>query len=139
VLFDADGAAPHVLSAADVTLHQPVGRGVFAARVGGEWAPGEAAWFLRPGVGGTTLLRGLPAGRFRDEGLASAQVELRHPIVGPLHAAAFVDGAWCDAFHASAGAGLRLVLPPEADNTTRLDVGVSPDGWGVVLAFGEAF
>jgi len=39
----------------------------------------------------------------------------------------------------SAGGGLRLVLPPERDNTTRLDVGFSPHGWGVVLAFGETF
>ncbi len=139
VLFDLDGAAPHVLSEAAVMLHQPVARGVFAARVGGEWAPDEAVWFLLPAVGGTTLLRGLPYGRFRAEALASAQAELRYPLFGPVHGAVFVDSAWCDGPHVSGGGGLRLVLPPAQDNTTRLDVGVSPDGWGVVLAFGEAF
>ncbi len=138
-LADLDGAAPHVLFTAEATLHQPVGRGVFATRLGGEWAPDEAAWVLLPAVGGTTLLRGLPAGRFRAEALASAQVELRYPLVGPLHGAVFVDSAWVDEPVVSAGGGLRLVLPPERDNTTRLDVGFSPHGWGVVLTFGEAF
>lgn len=139
VLADLDGAAPHTLLGAEVALHQPVARGVFASRVGGEWAPDEAAWFLLPSVGGTTLLRGLPAGRFRAEAVGSAQVELRYPLVGPLNGAVFVDSAWVGEPVVSAGAGLRLVLPPERDNTTRLDVGFSPHGWGVVLAFGEAF
>lgn len=139
LLVGVDAAELHPEVSADLRLSRPVGKGELAARAYGEGAPGEPAWYLLPSVGGTTLLRGLPAGRFRDEWLAALQLELRHPLVGPLEGAIFVDSALCDGPHASVGAGLRVVLPPERDNVTRLDVGWSPDGWGVLLGWGEAF
>lgn len=134
----ADGS-PHPWISLDARARLPLGRVELAGRVLAEAAPGEAVWYLQPALGGTTLLRGLPYGRFRSEVLAAAQVESRLQVVGPLHLAGFVDAAWCDGPHASVGGGLRLVLPPERDNVTRVDVAWSPDGWGVVLGFGEAF
>jgi hypothetical protein len=109
-------------------------------------------FFRLPSAGGSTLLRGAPAGRYRGPLLVGAQVEYRHVIYGPVKTA-FIDTAWVSAWqaepigddlHLSAGAGLRLVLPPADLNTTRIDVGVVPglDGaftWGVVVAWGEAF
>lgn len=141
ILLDVEGATPHVNVSVDLRVVRKVGRGSLAGRVFGEFTPDEEALFLRPAVGGTTLLRGLPYGRFRDERLVAAQVELRHPIAGPFEGAFFVDSAVCDGPHATVGGGLRIVLPPGRDNLTRIDVGVSPEGlgWGVVVGYGEAF
>ncbi|MSQ01530.1 MAG: hypothetical protein EXR71_06510 [Myxococcales bacterium] len=138
-IIDADTAGHHLLVDADVRKVFSIGRLDLASRLYGQGAPGETAWYLEPAVGGSTLLRGLPYGRFRAEWIAAAQVEARVPVVGPLHAALFVDSVWADGFHASVGGGIRLVLPPERENVTRVDVGFSPDGWGVVLGWGEAF
>lgn len=99
----------------------------------------DTPWTREPYAGGTELLRGLPTGRFRDPWLAGAQVELRRPIWGPLRAAIFFDAALVEGAHWTAGGGLRLVLPPERDNVTRIDFGAGPEGWGLVVAWGEAF
>ncbi len=141
VLLDVEDAEPHVHLTVDLRVVRPVGRGSLAGRVLGELTPDEESLFLRAAVGGTTLLRGLPYGRFRDEVLVAVQVELRHPIAGPFEGAVFVDSALCDGPHGTVGGGLRMVLPPGRDNLTRIDVGVSPEGlgWGVVVAYGEAF
>ena len=138
-IIDADTAGHHVLVDADVRKIFSIGRLELASRLYGQGAPGETAWYLEPALGGSTLLRGVPYGRFRAEWVAAVQVEARYPIVGPLHGALFVDNAWADGLHVSVGGGIRLVLPPERENVTRVDVGFSPDGWGVVLAWGEAF
>lgn len=126
--------------------------GQVVGRVIGQ-ASTEGPFFRLPSVGGSTLLRGAPAGRYRGPLLVGAQVEYRHVIYGPVKTAVFIDTAWVSAWqaepsaddlHLSAGAGLRLVLPPADLNTTRIDVGVVPDfggtvTWGVVVAWGEAF
>lgn len=136
-----------------------VGRGEHAPRAGKvAWrALGEVAtdgpFYRLPSAGGSTLLRGAPAGRYRGPVLAGAQVEYRHVVYGPVYAAAFADAAWVsgwtpapflDDAHVSFGGGARLVLPPGDLNTTRVDFGVVPglDGtvsWGLVLGWGEAF
>lgn len=101
--------------------------------------PTDSPWFRLPSAGGQDLLRGLPAGRLRGPTLLGAQAEYRHPIWGPVHGAVFFDAAVVDAAAWTAGGGLRLVLPPERDNITRIDVGAGPEGWGVVVGWGEAF
>ncbi len=138
-IIDMDTVGHHLLVDADLRKVVSIGRFELATRLYGQGAPAETAWYLEPALGGSTLLRGIPYGRFRSEWLAAAQAEARFPIVGPLHAALFADSAWADGFHASVGGGIRLVLPPERENVTRVDVGFSPDGWGVVLGWGEAF
>lgn len=101
-----------------------------------------------PEAGGATLLRGESAGRYRGTSLVAGQMELRHPIAGPIYGAAFVDSARVSdapdpvddgTWHWTVGGGVRLVLPPEHANVTRLDVGFGPGTWGIVFALGEAF
>jgi len=133
-----DGA-PHPWMSLDTRGRHPLGRVELAGRVLAEAAPGEDVWYLQPALGGTTLHGGQHLRAEAAVGEPPEQAESRLHLFGPLHLAGFVDAAWCDGPHASAGGGLRLVLPPERDNVTRLDVGWSPEGWGVVLGFGEAF
>lgn len=143
------GAYTHVGWTVDGRHQAPVLGGAVAMRALGTAVSSPASPFYRlPDAGGATLLRGEPAGRYRGRTLVAGQVELRHPIAGPIHAAVFVDtarvgdapdpddgGTW----HWTAGGGVRLVLPPEQTNVTRLDVGIGRGTWGVVFALGEAF
>jgi hypothetical protein len=91
------------------------------------------------------VLRGQPAGRWRDRHVLVAQAELRRPLAGPLGIALFQDvGRVSDGWHATAGAGLRVYVPGMEAATTRLDAGWVLDGpdrgtWGLVAGVGEAF
>lgn len=133
------GAYTHLGIGIDLRVGAPVLGGTLAARAGASVVPTESPFYRLPTAGGATLLRGAPAGRWRDAEIASAQVEYRHEIWGPLHAAAFVDSAQVDGWHLTAGGGLRIVLPPEPFNTARVDIGFGAGGWGVVVGMGEAF
>jgi hypothetical protein len=133
------GAYTHAVVSVDVRGAPDVLGGTLAMRLGATHVPTDSPFYRLPTAGGTDLLRGLAAGRFRDETLLAAQVEYRHALWGPLHAAVFVDSAHVEGWHLTGGGGLRLVLPPGRDNVTRLDVGVGPEGWGVVAGWGEAF
>ncbi len=114
--------------------------GTLALHVGASWLPSpDVPWFRLPSGGGAELLRGLPVGRYRDAALALAQVEYRHPIWGPVHGAVFLDVAAIEGLHFTVGGGLRLVLPPEKDNVTRLDIGFGENTWGLVVGWGDAF
>lgn len=116
----------------------PLWGGTLALRLGfwGVEGPEWRDWM----AGGAELLRGQPAGRWRGSVFVPAQVEYRHRLVGPLQAAAFVDTVAIDGrWHWSLGGGLRLLLPPEELNVTRVDVGVGEGSWGVVVAWGQAF
>ena len=160
------GAPPFALGSVDVRRVSSLQRGgasgrarigTIAMRAVAQVAT-DGPFYRLPSAGGSTLLRGEPAGRYRGPLLAGLQVEYRRPLYGPIHAALFVDSAFVTDYktgnmtgsdplqrvHISAGAGVRLVLPPADVNVTRVDVGVAPhvDGtvsWGVVVGWGEAF
>jgi hypothetical protein len=133
------GSYTHVALTAETRLHPTVAGGTLAMRAAITTVPTDSPFFRLPTAGGTDLLRGLPAGRYRDDTVFAGQVEYRHTLWGPLRGALFVDTARAEGWHVTAGGGLRIVLPPDRFNVTRLDVGAGPDGWGVVAAWGEAF
>lgn len=135
------GAYAHVALGFDARVAPPLAGGRLALRAAATAVPTpESPFFRWPTAGGQDLLRGLPAGRYRAPSLLAAQAEWRRTLFDPLGAALFADAAWiAGGFHWTAGAGLRIALPPEGTNTTRLDVGFGPEGWGVVAAWGEAF
>jgi len=147
----AGGAYTHVGVSVDVRAYPPVAGGTLALRGLGTVVPTSGSPFYRwPSAGGSSLLRGAPAGWLRGPVLVAGQAEYRHPLVGPLEAAAFVDVVRVESVNAegatagdvprwTAGAGVRLVLPPEKTNVTRVDVGVGPGTWGVVVGWGQAF
>lgn len=114
--------------------------GSIAARLDFATASTQTPFYRLPTAGGANLLRGLPAGRYRDVFLGSTQLEYRHPLVGPLRGDLFVDTAWVEgAFHHTEGAGFALVLPPDDLNVTRLQFGMGEGQWGLILAWGEIF
>ncbi len=140
----AFGGYDLVAGTLDLRAHPRVGRGRLALRglasgvASADGADPDPPFHRLATAGGNELLRGVPSGRFRDVLLLAVQTEARHPIVGPLEGAVFTDVASVEGLHWTAGGGLRLVLPPGRENVTRLDVGAGPDGWGVVVAYGEA-
>jgi hypothetical protein len=151
----AFGGYTHLSTTLDLRAHPHIGRATVALRVLGTVVPtgrdgdpdailppafGAGSPFHRlPTLGGSETLRGQSAGRYRDVLVGVAQIEARHPIVGPLHGAVFWDGGWAEGAHWTAGGGLRLALPTAPQAATRLDVGAWPGGWGVVAGIGEAF
>lgn len=134
------GDYAHVALDAKLRTTLPIGPVDLAAQLAISATPlAEEPWWRWPSAGGSYLLRGLPAGRLRAPVMTSAQFELSRPIVGPLEGALFLDAASADSATWTAGGGVRLVLPPGRDNTTRLDFGAGPLGWGAVLSWGDAF
>ena len=119
----------------------PAGSGVLAGRTIGEAVHGDEIPDLRlPTVGGSGLLRGAQPGQLRGDWTAGAELELRHPVVGPLWLAAFGGAAVIEGqgLHGGGGGGIRWVLPPRPHNSVRLDVGWTDVGWDLVVGWGEA-
>ncbi|MFZ5478300.1 MAG: hypothetical protein ACOZNI_16150 [Myxococcota bacterium] len=136
------GDYTHLAVSSDTRAYPAVLGGTLATRALLTHVPTrETPFFRLPSAGGTDLLRGEPAGRYRDDTVFGGQAEYRRVVHDPVGVAVFADVAWVDAWHATLGGGVRLVLPPAETNTTRLDVGWSPEtgAWGVVAAWGEAF
>lgn len=117
-------------------------KGVTAGRLTWAHAPtDETPFFLLPSAGGAELHRGAWDSRYRADAIATADIEQRWMLIGPLEGVLFVDGAWVldDGFHPGAGLGIRLILPPEMLNVVRFDVAVSDDAWGLYTGWGETF
>jgi hypothetical protein len=132
------GAYTHVGFGWDTRGFPKVGGGVFAWRVAYFGVPTpESPFFRLPSAGGSEVLRGVPAGRWRDESMFAAQAEYRRTFWDPLGFDVFVDTADVEGWHATAGGGLRLTLP--GNQVTRVEVGWCPESWGVVAGWGDAF
>lgn len=134
------GAYRHAALSWDTRAYPAVLGGTLALRAAFTHVPTvESPFFRLPSAGGSELLRGEPAGRYRDASLFAGQVELRRTVRDPVGISLFADTAWLGEWHATVGGGLRLTLPPGDDNVTRLEVGWCPGSWGVVAGWGNAF
>ncbi len=130
----------------DLRGRVPIGALTLAGRALSELAPwtDEHTPFWRlPSAGGSELLRGAPAGRYRGEALILGATELRAELSPSWELVAFGELAWLPGAeepgpHPGAGVGARLRLPPRPDNTLRLDLGFTDAGWGLVAGWGEA-
>ena len=119
----------------------PALHGVSAARVTWDHELQDAPVYRLPSAGGSDLHRGAWVGRYRTPMLATADLEQRWMVWGPLELVLFGNVAWVDLeeFHPAGGGGIRLILPPEESNVVRIDVAVSDSAWGIYTAFGETF
>ena len=131
----------HATYTLDARGYQPFLRGVTAGRLTWSHTPTDSPVWLLPSAGGAELHRGAWANRYRAPYIATADLEQRWMVVGPLEVAVFGDAAWVaeDGLHPGGGAGIRLILPPEAYNVVRLDVAVSDSAWGIYTGWGETF
>jgi hypothetical protein len=116
--------------------------GVLAARVTHQHAfEPEVPFYRLPVVGGMSLHRGAPINRWRAPWISTVDLEQRWMLGGPLEGVVFGNAAWVadSGIHPAGGVGVRLILPPEETNVSRLDMAWSDSGWGLYASWGEAF
>jgi len=128
----------------------PARRQVLAVRAVGETRSGIPPFDLLPQLGGDALLRGYYQGRFRDRMLVAIQSEYRMRVIWRIGVVVFAEAGQVaprvgdlrfDAFKASLGGGLRVLLSPREGLNIRADYGYGLDvkSGGFYLAIGEAF
>lgn len=136
------GGEAHQGLFADLRSYVGVLRGVLAARATHQQAFNpDVSFFRLPSVGGMTLHRGAPFQRWRAARITTVDLEQRWMVWGPIEAVLMTNAAWVvdSGLHPAGGVGLRLLLPPEESNVSRLDLAFSDTGWGLYAAYGEAF
>jgi len=99
-------------------------------------------------LGGSDVMRGYYAGRFRDNQLMSCQVEYRAPLFWRLGVVAFAglgrvakkmsDFSFNDLKY-SMGSGLRIALKPKEKLNLRIDYGFGNHSRGLYVTIGESF
>ena len=121
---------------------------VLAGQFVGQFSQGVVPFNQLSMIGGEMMMRGYYLGRYRDKNMIAAQVEHRwlpFPFSKRLGGAVFAGiGSVSPNLNFNkllwtAGGGLRILIFPQRDVYTRLDVGLNPDGYGVYLFIGEAF
>jgi len=121
---------------------------ILAAQALGTYGHGDIPLHKMAELGGLRVLRGYPYSRYRDKSSYVLQSELRFPIYGILRGTVFASagqvGSSPEDFHFSVtriagGAGLRIRPNPGSDVQIRLDVGFSPDSFGIYITLLEAF
>jgi hypothetical protein len=134
----------------DLRAYLPIRSGVMALRALGTVSREEPPFDLMPRLGGQSLLRGYFGGRFRERSLGAFEVEARSGMWRRLRGVLFAGagqvadvpaGMRLDAFHTSAGFGLRFLLSRHEEFNLRLDFGwaLDLDSGGTYIGFGEAF
>lgn len=97
---------------------------------------------------GTSILRGIENGRYKDNQGVSLQSEFRFPVHGKWSGAVFAEFAQvADEFSdmelgdtkTSIGCGIRYALNPEQRFNIRADIAWVDDGIGLIINFREAF
>lgn len=121
---------------------------VVAFQMIGQFSQGEVPFNQLSMIGGEMMMRGYYLGKYRDRNMVAVQAEHRwlpFTFSKRIGAAVFAGAGsvspnlnfnellW------TAGGGLRLLLFPNRDVFTRIDVGINPDGYGVYIFIGEAF
>jgi hypothetical protein len=125
-------------------FHSPAPGLVLAGRLAlaGTW--GRPSYQYRYELGGPYALRGYFINRFRGDSYYVLQGEARKELFWIFSGALFAEaGAVTDDRFGgpeySAGAGLRMTLPPDHVAKARLDFAWSEDQHSVYFLFGEAF
>jgi hypothetical protein len=135
----------------DLRRYLPLfGTHVLALRAYGSGTTSSPPFDVMPQLGGDRLLRGYFQGRYRDQDLVALQAEYRFPVWWRFGAAVFggagqvapeIEGFRLNAFHTSAGFGVRFLLAEEQAVHLRADFawGLNKETSGFYLGIGEAF
>ena len=112
------------------------------------WQTGDVPVQSMALMGGSSRLRGIYEGSYRDKTMNEWQLELRFPIFWIFRGVVFggmgqvapgyLDFGF-DRIHFAGGAGLRIRVDPVNDINLRIDFGWSKQFSGVYFGFAEAF
>jgi outer membrane protein assembly factor BamA len=132
---------------AQANLYQSLWQGAVAALdlYGDAWSS-ATPWFYWPMMGGQSRMRGYYYGRFTNSKMATAQLELRHEVWGPIGVVAWGGAGtvfsslktfdWGEILP-TYGVGLRLKA---GDRTAlRIDYGLGRRCSGIIINVNEAF
>jgi hypothetical protein len=105
---------------------------------------GDAPFFLLSTFGGSTDLRGYPAGRYRDRMMYALQSEYRWQFSDSWIFTGFGEvaenfGDFGENFLPAAGIGARFVLSKKHRVSLSADIAVGNDGTEYYFGVGEAF
>ncbi len=121
---------------------------ILAGRLLYTQAFGTVPFYYLPEFGGDTLGRGYLPYRFRDRVGVYGQFEYRFPIWSFLSGTVFAElGQFqkspadlvLNGFHPAVGFGPRFNFGSNENSIIGIDVGVTPEGWNLVLHTGHAF
>ncbi len=121
---------------------------VWAGQIIGQFSQGDVPFNQLSMIGGEMMMRGFYLGKFRDKNMLGAQLEHRWlPFKFSKRIGASVFGSIgyvspnlkIDKMLWSVGGGVRVLLFPNRDIFSRLDVGVNPYGYGFYIFVGQAF
>ncbi|MDR2036342.1 MAG: outer membrane protein assembly factor [Bacteroidales bacterium] len=128
-------------------FYQPIWKGgIFALDLYGQVSSKNLPWALREELGAHNRMRGYYVGRYIDNNIVSAQMELRQHIVGRFGCAAWVGaGTVFPAFKEfdfknvlpNYGLGLRVEVKKNVN--ARIDFGFGKETSGFVIGISEAF
>jgi hypothetical protein len=133
----------------DFRCYKKTGKRILVAtQVFARFSRGNIPFKQLSDLGGDQIMRGYYKGRYRDNHLGAAQVELRWNVwrrwglafFGGLGKVAnrysdFAEGNWKTSY----GGGLRFKIDRKENYNLRLDVGIGRDMTGLYLSFAEAF
>ncbi len=123
------------------------GGGVLAFDFHSEFAYSNVPWYAMPSIGGSYRMRGYYKGRYRDNNMVTAQMELRQHIWDFVGAAAWVGagnvwgkGGAFSLRHTLPNYGVGVRVKIGASMSLRLDYGFGKKGQsGFILGINEAF
>lgn len=131
----------------DAARYFPAGwRNVMVVQFVAQFTAGSSPFFMLPQLGGSRLLRGYPAGKFRDKHMLAVQAEWRFALFWRLKGVAFagtggVFGSPGETlrWRPNGGAGLRFEFDRKQRIHLRADYGFGDGISGFYLTVGEAF
>lgn len=132
---------------AQANLYQPLWQGATAAidLYADAWSS-SAPWFYWPSLGGQSRMRGYYYGRYTDRKMATAQLELRQQVYGPVGIVVWGGAGSVFSSHKtfdwgevlpSYGVGLRLSAGSRT--ALRIDYGFGRKCSGLIINVNEAF
>lgn len=132
---------------AQADFFQPLWRGATAAiDLYGDFWSSATPWFYWSALGGQSRMRGYYYGRYTDNQMATAQLELRQKIYGPFGTVAWVGAGsvfssvkafdWSEVMP-SYGVGLRMSIGQRT--ALRIDYGWGRHTSGLIINVNEAF
>ena len=143
---------PYIFGHLDYRLWiaSPIGGGLGFRALWMEGFGNEHNLYLMPSAGGARVHRGAVRDRWVSPRIATADVEQRWSLFGPVEIVTFANLLYSEdyslvfaqgggSFHYGAGVGFRIIQAPKSLNVVRLDLAISDTDLAIYAGWGEAF